>query len=330
MGPERGQVRVLSPDGALWGAGVLVAPEGATVHVLTCAHVVTAAIGGPSGQLLVDLPGRAWSATARLLPDSWSPAPAYDRPVPGADCMPGADFAVLALDAQHPQLPRGCGPLPLAQCDHPSGQRVAVIGYPRGVPAGLIATARLTGGGGPCPDWVQLDGLRATGALVEHGFSGAAVWDPARQRVIGLITAAHTDRSTKVAWMLPVEVALHLWPPLVGAVRPPGPRPCTPPPLEHQYELADALLDVPQIGYDSGRALRSALPAAVRRNIPDHAFPRQQLQAVVQTCTDHHEGCPILRAAVLNLGGGSVSAHNALEILDRICCTGEQRSGGGG
>ncbi|MFF0445150.1 trypsin-like peptidase domain-containing protein [Streptomyces sp. NPDC004609] len=256
------------------------------------------------------------------MPGAWSPAPPLNGTDPGAALDGSADFAVLALDAGHPGFPRGCGPLPLARCGTPEGQPVAVIGYPRGAPAGLIATARLTGGGGPCPDWVQLDGLQTTGAAVERGFSGAAVWDPARRRVIGLVTSAYTDRTAKVAWMLPVEAAVRLWQPLAGAVRAPARRPCTPPPLERQYELADALLDIPQIGYDSGRTLRDALPPAVRRNIRDHAWPRQQLQAVVEGCTDQPDGCPALRSAVLTLGGGSSSALRAVALLDGICCAG--------
>lgn len=333
MGPERGQVRVLSADGTLWGAGVLVAPKDSTTagaHVLTCAHVVEAAVDGTSGgRLLVDLPGREWSASAHPVPAAWSPPPPLDGPAPGVSLTDRCDFAVLALDAGHPPLPRGCGPLSLAPDPVPPGHRVSIIGYPRDAPAGLIATARLAGAGGPCPEWVQLDGMRTTGAVVQRGFSGAAVWDPDGSRVVGIVTAAHTDRSTKVAWMLPADVAIRLWPPLSGAARPPAPRTCTPPSVEKQYELADALLDVPQIGYDSGRALRDALPARVRRGIRDHPWPRQQLHAVVQACTDHREGCPALRAALLTLGGDSESALEALGILDRMCCSRAPGSGGG-
>lgn len=327
MGPERGQVRVLARDGSLSGAGVLVARQGAAPHVLTCAHVVTGALGEPSGTLIVDLPGRDWSAPAHPLAEGWSPPPPLDDPVPGTDLTGHGDLAVLALGPGHPGLPLGCGPVPLARCGPPDGQRVSVIGYPRGASAGIIATARLAGTGGACPEWVQLDGLRPTGAVVERGFSGAAVWDPARRRVIGLVTAAHTDRSAKVAWMLPVEAAVRLWPPLAGAVRGPGRQRCTPPSLEQRYALADALLDVPQIGYDSGRTLRAELPPPIRRNIRDHVFPRQQLQAVVESCTGHEDGCRALRSAVLNLGGGSVAAGEAAALLSRICCTGEGGSG---
>ncbi|GGX93567.1 VMAP-C domain-containing protein [Streptomyces hiroshimensis] len=276
MWPNLGQVRALSPDGSLWGAGILVAPRtpnGAALHVLTCAHVVISATGGPPagglgelgelGELTVDFPGRNWSAAARPVPGGWAPPPPLGHVPPGTALAGSADLAVLALDPGHPLLPRDCGPLPLAPCGSPDGRRVSVIGYPRGAPAGLIATAVLTGGGGPCPDWLQLDALHTTGAVMEHGFSGAAVWDPDRGRVIGLVTAAHTDRTVKAAWMLPVEAAVRLWPPLAGAVgdqavsdRPPddrsvGPRRCTPPPPEYGGPEADVRQEPPRYLVDA-------------------------------------------------------------------------------
>lgn len=320
---------MLSSGGVLWGAGVLVATGETTLHVLTCAHVVDAALRGRSGELTVDLPGRGWSATVTPVPDSWSPSPPLGHVSSGAVITDSVDFAALALRPGHTRLPVGCGPLPLGPCGPPEGQGVTVVGYPGGAPAGIIATARLTGRGGPCPEWLQLDALCATGAVVEHGFSGSAVWDPVRRRVIGLVTAARTDPAVKVAWMLPVEAAVRLWPPLAGAVRPAGRRVHTRPSLRQQYCLADALLDVPQIGYDSGRSLREALPPAIRRNIRDSAWPRQQLHAVVQACMDHQDGCPTLRAAVLDLAGESRSVSNALGILDRLCGTDESGSGSG-
>jgi len=344
VGPEQGHVRVLSEDGVLYGAGVLVEPTGSGVHVLTCAHVVAAALGlpdqgrpapgrdsggrTPRGALLVDLPGRDWAAAVHPVPGGWSPPPPLDHIDPGralADC---GDLAVLAPHGALPALPRGAGPLPVAPCGEADERRVAVIGYPRGAPAGIVATARLTGRGGPCPEWVQLDRVRMTGAAVERGFSGAAVWDPALRRVVGLVTAASRDRAEGVAWMLPMEAAARLWPPLTGALRAPVRRAaCSPPSVEQSYELADALLDVPQIGHDSGRLLRLQLPAPVRRNIPDHPWPRQQLQALVRACADQPGGCSALRTAVRGLGGGSASAEAALDTLARICCQADEAAG---
>ncbi|MFE1800367.1 trypsin-like peptidase domain-containing protein [Streptomyces sp. NPDC059517] len=332
---------MLSTDGVLYGAGVLVAPTGTGIHVLTCAHVVAAALwlpgegrqsgadgrkaGAPEGELLVDLPGRAWSAVVRPVPEGWSPPPSLEHLFPGQALGDRGDLAVLAPRDGSPLPDLRQGPLPLAECGPADDRRVAIIGYPRGAPAGLIATARVTGRGGPCPEWVQLDGVRTTGAVVERGFSGAAVWDPAIRRVIGLVTAAAKDRTAKVAWMLPMEAAARLWPPLTGALRASAPwvrssRACSQPSLEETYELAEALLDVPQIGHDSGRLLRGQLPAAVRRNVPDHPWPRQQLQGLVQACVDQTGGCAALRAAVAGLGGGSAPAAVALDVLARVCC----------
>ncbi|WP_431965132.1 effector-associated domain 2-containing protein [Actinacidiphila sp. bgisy160] len=318
-----------SRDGALWGAGILVSLGGMGTHVLTCAHVVADAMAEASkGSLVVDLPGRGWSAHARPVPGAWSEVPDLVHAPAGASCADRADFAVLTLDAGHPRLPGGCGPLPLMACGSPQDRRVAVIGYPDGASAGLIATARLAGTGGPCPDWVQLDGLRATGAAVTRGFSGAAVWDPLRGRVIGIVTAAYTDRASRIAWMLPTEAAVRLWPPLGAALRVAAPRTTASPTTEELYELADALLEVPQIAHDSGRMLREALPPVVRRNIRDHPWPRQQLLSVVQACADHRDGCAALRTAVSQLGGDAVSVVRAVGILDRICRRGEGGSGG--
>ncbi|MFF5008771.1 hypothetical protein ACFY3G_38795 [Streptomyces phaeochromogenes] len=117
-----------------------------------------------------------------------------------------------------------------------------------------------------------------------------------------------------------MEAAARLWPPLAGALRAPALRACSLPSVEETYRLAEALLDVPQIGHDSGRLLRQQLPASVRRNVPDHPWPRQQLQALVQACVEQPGGCAALRAVVRSLGGGSTPAGAALAVLDRVCC----------
>ncbi|MFJ2746261.1 trypsin-like peptidase domain-containing protein [Streptomyces sp. NPDC087440] len=334
MGPHTGQVRVLSPDGVLAGAGVLVALDGSpSLHVITCAHVVDD-VGGLSrfrtvdgaaagtASVLVDLPGRGWSAKAVVVEGSRADSPLLDVAAPGHRAEECGDFVALALVPGSPPLPEGCRPLPLAPCGEPVEQPVLVLGYPEGLSDGIVTAGRLIGVGGACPLWVQLEGVQSTGAPFERGFSGAAVWDPDKGRVVGMVTAAHARPETKVAWMLPVEAAIRFWAPLGGAVRTPEPRACEPPPVEAQLGLADALLEIPQIEYDSGKALRMALPRAVRRNVRDHAYPRHQVQALIAACLDHRDGCPALRAAVAELGGDTASTREALGVLDRLCCGG--------
>ncbi|MFI8088765.1 trypsin-like peptidase domain-containing protein [Streptomyces sp. NPDC086080] len=304
-----------SQNGQAWGAAILVAPRDAGMHALTCAHVVDAAqrsAGG--GTVTIELPGRDWQVEVAPVAAATSAPPTWGDRVGE---VTGADFAVLAPVSGHPPLPRGHGPLRPAVCGTTTGRAVAIVGYPRGAPAGIIATAALTGTGGPCPEWVQLDGLRTTGPAVEHGFSGAAVWDPELEAVIGLVTAAHTDRTAKVAWMLPMEAAARHWHPLKAALRSAE---VTSQREEEtwdvRFRVADRLLEVPQIAYDSGRSLRAALPAPIRRNVFDHAFPRQQLAAVVAACLDHPDGRRVLRRAVLEIGGETVTVRHALRALD--------------
>lgn len=307
-----GRVRVLSTREVVHGAGVLVAPN----TVLTCAHVVASAVGtGPPGQrpVLVDIPGRpeAGAGEAVVVPGGWFPGPLAG----GSD----GDFAVLHT-AWSP--PAGVLPARLGPCGEPDRREVGVYGHPAGAPAGLWSSARLTGRGGPYRDWVQLEGFGATGVPVGHGFSGAGVWDPAAERVIGLITAAYTDRQAKVAWMLPLEAAARLWPALAPALRPPPP-PVTsripdPPSDRSQFALADALLNVPQIEDDGAAALRRLLPAPIRRAIRTSPRPRLQLFYVVQACADHRDGRQALIDALRLLDDESEPAGAALELLEKL------------
>ncbi|MFE9311356.1 trypsin-like peptidase domain-containing protein [Streptomyces sp. NPDC006706] len=312
-----GRVRVLSARGSVHGAGVLVRPG----TVLTCAHVVTSALGAVGGQaggapresVVVDVPGRpdVEAGEAAVVPDGWFPGPLAG----GSD----GDLAVLSTDWSPPAdvLPARLGP-----CGEPDRREVGVYGHPAGAPDGLWSSARLTGRGGPHRDWVQLEGLGTTGVPVERGFSGAGVWDPAARRVVGLVTAAYTDRQAKVAWMLPLESAARLWPGLAPALvpsRPPAPRRSPEPPSDKsQFALADALLNVPQVEDDDAAALRRLLPAPIRRAVRTSPRPRLQLFYVVQACADHRDGRQALIDALRLLDDDSAPAGAVLELIDEL------------
>lgn len=317
-----GRVRVLSTREVVHGAGVLVAPG----TVLTCAHVVASAVeAAEPGQrpVLVDLPGRpdAGAGEAVVVPGGWFPGPLAG----GSD----GDLAVLRTDWTPPAdvLPARLGP-----CGEPDRREVGVYGHPAGAPAGLWSYARLTGRGGPYRDWIQLEGIGTTGVPVGPGFSGAGVWDPAAGRVVGLVTAAYTDRRAKVAWMLPLEAAARLWPalaPALGPPRPPAPSGLPEPPSDRdQFALADALLNVPQIEDDGAAALRRLLPVPIRRTIRTSPRPRLQLYYVVQACADHRDGRQALIDALRLLDDESEPARAALELFDELWPTDAAASGG--
>ncbi|MEI5102283.1 trypsin-like peptidase domain-containing protein [Streptomyces sp. PmtG] len=327
--PAAGRVRVLTPTGALRGAGILVMPG----LVLTCAHVVAGALrvraglDPPAGAVRLDVGGRPDAARgeATVVPGGWFPGP--------LDGVPGGDLAVLTTGWRPPD-DIGCAPL--GPCGAPDQREVSVYGHPARAPDGLWSRAGLVGRGGPHRDWVQLEGLGSATAWIEPGFSGAGVWDPATGRVVGMLTAALGDKGVKAAWMLPMEAAARLWPPLAPSVRdgrPRGPAPGArgpeaardipvpapaPPTDRQQFALADALLKVPQIEDDGGATLRRLLPAPLRHGVRDHPRPRLQLFYLVQACVEHREGRESLVAALRLLDDASRPARAALALFDEV------------
>ncbi|WP_370945413.1 serine protease [Amycolatopsis sp. cg5] len=166
-------------------------------EVLTCAHVVTAALGCPDGVKTPPAQGipitflalaGSPTVTARVIPECWAPAGADGR----------ADIALLKLDA--PEIPGAR----LHRLPPRAGHRVVrAHGVPAKHPDGVWAYARLAGPVGPAGEWVQLDAL-AGGQLVRRGFSGAAVLDERSEAVVGIVVMAHRDERERLACMIPV------------------------------------------------------------------------------------------------------------------------------
>ncbi|WP_408055636.1 effector-associated domain 2-containing protein [Streptomyces apricus] len=301
------------------GAGILVMPD----RVLTCAHVVTAAIGPPPGHadavpvgsVLIDVPGIPGSTVgeATVVPDGWFPGP-----ISGGS---GGDLAVLRTQRTPPE---GTRTARVGPCGEPGRREMSTYGFPPGAPEGLWSRARPVGRGGPHQDWIQLEGIGTGGIRIGRGFSGAGVWDPTARRVVGMVTAAYTDPQAKAAWMLPLEAAARMWPRLAEVLESPSPpqgparRVESPPSDRDQFALADALLNVPLVEDDGGAALRGLLPPPVRRAVRNHARPRLQLFFLVQACVEHPDGRQALIDSLQLLDDGSRSAGVALELLERL------------
>ncbi|MBL1101990.1 nSTAND1 domain-containing NTPase [Streptomyces coffeae] len=214
-GPAALDAAVLSiadQDGNPWGVGFLVGSQTA----LTCAHVVSAALGTPEGhepsptaRVHVDLP---------LLPGRRSGAGSVPAEiqhfVPGGSGG-GGDVAVLRLEAALP----GGRPAVLVDASDVWGHPARAFGFPAGRPAGVwhagVLRSRQADG------WIQAD-LAADGYRVSGGFSGSPVWDEELGAVVGMVTAAESGEPP-ASYLIPVDSLLRSWEPLRELALPPSP-----------------------------------------------------------------------------------------------------------
>ncbi len=197
------------------GAGVLVANG----QVLTCAHVIARALGAyegneaPAGVLQVDFPGfgvMGETLGARIAPSGWHPVRDGGRDIAILDVVGGP--------------PAGTQPPLLRRCGQRPGRHVQVYGYPKDIPDGVWAEARLAGPGGPNAEWVQLDGRGQH--PIGAGFTGAGVIDLDTGEVIGcVIRLVRPESGIKVAWMTPLETVVGYLPPHLNLLGPAHPVP---------------------------------------------------------------------------------------------------------
>lgn len=209
-------VRVKGPDGAVGGAGFLVAPD----LVLTCAHVVSDALDRrreatvEAGSLVtVDVPlaGNADGIdgddhTAEV--QRWIPI----RP------DQGGDIAVLRLRNRI----SGARPLPMAD---PQGgvwdHDARTVGFTDDNLDGIWQSGRFRG---PTRQgWIQLSRTDGEAVHVKGGFSGSPVWDNKLGAAVGMMVAAQLVRETQQAFVLRVRTLLKEVPELAPLVKPATP-----------------------------------------------------------------------------------------------------------
>ncbi|MGI5468736.1 trypsin-like peptidase domain-containing protein [Streptomyces sp. CA-132043] len=202
-------LRVRAPDGAIGGAGFLVAPELA----LTCAHVVSDALSLPRDgalpegvRLMVDLPlGGGGSAEAEVA--HW---------LPGAADGSG-DIAVLRLRSEIP----GAGPVRLADAGSVWEHPVRAAGFPVSSPGGVWHRGRLLGG--TAEGWVQFSAADGESAPVLGGFSGSPVWDEQLGAVVGMVARAQVSGDRRQSFLLPTHTIAEALPDLTEVLRPASP-----------------------------------------------------------------------------------------------------------
>ena len=203
------------------GVGFLVGDHA----VVTCAHVVNAALGRdprqqdrPEPDARVDLEfallGDAEGAPRRRARvTAWLPPPRTG--------LAGGDVAGLVLVGEG--APAGSAAVRLAEAE-PADGWVEVFGYPPrpARPAGAWTRCRLLGrvGGG----LLQLDQDSASALRVQPGYSGSPLWDPARRAALGMLAVASPDGGVGDAYAIPADLLAAAWPEVLTPV-PPCPYP---------------------------------------------------------------------------------------------------------
>jgi WD40 repeat protein len=205
-------VRFLATDGRPTGLGVLVGPR----HVITCAHVVNAALGldhrsqeQPSEPVRIEFPllsdAKATPLTATV--SVW-------RPPPKPDATAGDDIAGLIIQDG---LPTGAAPALLAADAPQPSTPVRVFGYPSipDRPEGAFVAARIAG---PATNGrLQLDSSGDAALRVQPGFSGSPVIDDAIGRMVGLIgVAPYAKSGDRDSYALGPGLLREAWPDVMG------------------------------------------------------------------------------------------------------------------
>ncbi|QWF82443.1 nSTAND1 domain-containing NTPase [Amycolatopsis sp. CA-230715] len=192
----RAVVRVLGPDGTVAGAGFLLAPN----VIATCAHVVTAAVGGdpanwerPSAACTVDFPlvtgpgSRAKRFSAAVV--TWLPI------------LPDGTGDIALLELAEP-APDAAQVPPLARVESAWGHEFRVLGFPGDFPDGVWSSGVFRDLQGT--QWLQLEGTPGEQPIV-GGFSGSPVWDSDARAVVGMTVAAHAGPLVATAYLIPIE-----------------------------------------------------------------------------------------------------------------------------
>ena len=208
---EPALVRIKMANTVVVGAGFLVPQR----RILTCAHVVNVALGRgeneadrPTRPVSVDFlfaaPRRTLSARVR----NWVPAHSDG----------GGDIALLELEND---VPDGAQPVQLVGAANASGHVFWACGFPDGHPGGYWTDGRIVRAQGT--GLIQIEIPKLTGAAVERGFSGTAVWDHQLEGVVGMVATYDLAMERRTAFIIPTESLSEVLPETALQIAPPCP-----------------------------------------------------------------------------------------------------------
>lgn len=193
--------RIYNKNGKVIGAGFLVSQY----HLLTCAHVVTAALSiitniqeSPDGIIELDFPLIAPAQKLKAKVVFWQPVnPGQSK----------EDIAGLQIEET---LPMGVSPVKLVTTSDYWQHKFRIFGFPQGHDTGVWASGELRDVQGT--GCVQMEAIKVPGYQVEPGFSGSPIWDETLQGVVGMAVAAEKKREgVKAAFMISTTVLVESW-----------------------------------------------------------------------------------------------------------------------
>lgn len=193
--------RIYNQHGKVVGAGFLVSQQ----YLLTCAHVVTAALNistntqeTPNGIIEIDFPLIAPGTRVKAKVVFWQPV------------NPGKSQEDIAGLQINDALPTGVGSVKFVIPSDYWQHQFRIFGFPQGHDTGVWADGELrdiqaTG-------WIQMEAIKVPGYQIEPGFSGSPVWDEGLKGVVGMAIAAEKKRAgVKAAFMIPTTVLIEAW-----------------------------------------------------------------------------------------------------------------------
>lgn len=215
--PASAVVCVNGADGVAVGAGFLAGPD----LVLTCAHVVSDALGLPREKTVavgavvaVDFPLVQDDGIEGAGPPGRTAE--VERWIPIRPDGTG-DLAVLRLSAPV----TGACPLPMAEPVEVWNHHARVVGFTGGEPRAIWFLGTLSGA--TSEGWFQLSRANGQAAHIKKGFSGSPVWDIDLGAVVGLVVAAQPEQDAQQAFVLHTGTLLRELPDLAPAIRPVSP-----------------------------------------------------------------------------------------------------------
>lgn len=201
--------RISQAEGRVVGAGFLVSDK----HIITCAHVVNAALGKgpfipnqPNQEIHLDFPLVAPGNIVKGQVIRWLPAQSSSSISPET----GADIALLELEDF---LPEETQPVRLVREENLWNNPFRVFGFPQGQEVGVytsgIIRERQANGR------VQIEVPSSAAYPIEPGFSGSPVWDELLETVVGMTVAIDSLRpEVRAAFIIPIDQLINACPEL--------------------------------------------------------------------------------------------------------------------